>query len=366
MIRFARSCAVVAALFSNASCLAQAPAGTPPAPQPSAAPVNPVPSLLAAIDSDPRMHTLAKLVKQAQLEGALNGGGTMTFFAPTETAFAKLPGEELNGLLNEKNTLKLKAVLDYHLLFTRFSPAQLAQQVQVTTSDNRRLTIAVKDGVVCLGPDAVKIAGEPIQCLNGILYPVDQVLAPAAHDLMWTIEHDPRISIFSQMLKSTGTDALLREGRGRFTVLAPTDEALQARLDAEYLRQIMAPDRAYELNKIVRRHIIPGTVPSKVLGTMKNIPSLAGEKPAIAVVNGIVTVNGAKLVVTDLPASNGLIDLIDDVMRITPPEQEHLPIPPPPPPPLSTDKPATKPAATPSNSPNSPASTPPSAPPVPH
>ena len=56
-------------------------------------------------------NTLLTAATEAGLEDTLKGDGPFTMFAPTDEAFAKVPEETLNALLQDK--AKLKEVLLY-------------------------------------------------------------------------------------------------------------------------------------------------------------------------------------------------------------------------------------------------------------
>ncbi|MGI9244121.1 MAG: fasciclin domain-containing protein, partial [Verrucomicrobiales bacterium] len=58
--------------------------------------------------------TLVAAIDIAGLEDALSGEGSLTLFAPSNSAFAEVPEEALNDLL--ENPSQLAAVLTYHVL----------------------------------------------------------------------------------------------------------------------------------------------------------------------------------------------------------------------------------------------------------
>src|SRR5580693_3010575 len=58
--------------------------------------------------------TLVAGIKTAGLTDTFRGRGPFTIFAPTDEAFKKLPSGALDALL--KDTAKLKAVLNYHVV----------------------------------------------------------------------------------------------------------------------------------------------------------------------------------------------------------------------------------------------------------
>jgi len=58
------------------------------------------------VSTNPKFSTLLTAVKAAGLTDTLGGEGPFTVFAPTNTAFDKVPVDKLNSLLNDKEALK--------------------------------------------------------------------------------------------------------------------------------------------------------------------------------------------------------------------------------------------------------------------
>merc|ERR1719431_2076175 len=58
------------------------------------------------VSTNPKFSTLHTAVKAAGLEDTLAGAGPFTVFAPTNTAFDKVPVDKLNSLLGDKEALK--------------------------------------------------------------------------------------------------------------------------------------------------------------------------------------------------------------------------------------------------------------------
>merc|ERR1712045_401353 len=63
-------------------------------------------SIAELVSTNPKFSTLLAAVKAADLVETLAGPGPFTVFAPTNTAFEKVPEEALNGLLADKEALK--------------------------------------------------------------------------------------------------------------------------------------------------------------------------------------------------------------------------------------------------------------------
>ena len=99
------------------------------------------------------------------------------------------------------------------------------------------------------------------------------------------------------------------KGKGPFTVFAPTDEAFakipKADLDA------LLKDKA-KLTAVLTYHVVPGKVMAKDVKAGK-VKTVQGSELTVAAMGG-VTVDNAKVIKTDIAASNGVIHVIDTVV----------------------------------------------------
>lgn len=101
------------------------------------------------------------------------------------------------------------------------------------------------------------------------------------------------------------------QGPGPFTVFAPTDEAF-AKLPAGTVEALLKDKDA--LTRILTYHVVPGRVTADQVVTLSQAATVAGIHAPIKVHDGGVWVAGAKVVTTDIQASNGVIHVIDSVM----------------------------------------------------
>ena len=102
------------------------------------------------------------------------------------------------------------------------------------------------------------------------------------------------------------------QGKGPFTVFAPTDEAF-AKLPAGTLEDLLKPENKAKLTAILTYHVVPGKVMAADVKTMQ-AKTVNGQELAIKVADGKVTVNNANVIKTDVAASNGVIHVIDAVV----------------------------------------------------
>lgn len=102
------------------------------------------------------------------------------------------------------------------------------------------------------------------------------------------------------------------QGKGPFTVFAPTDEAF-AKLPPGTVEDLLKPENKDKLVAILTYHVVPGKVMAADVKTMM-AKTVNGKELSIKVDDGKVTVNDANVVKTDIAASNGVIDVIDTVI----------------------------------------------------
>ena len=99
------------------------------------------------------------------------------------------------------------------------------------------------------------------------------------------------------------------KGKGPFTVFAPTDEAF-AKVPKADLDALLA-DKA-KLTQVLTYHVVSGKVMAKDVKAGK-VKSVQGSDITVATAGGVM-VDGAKVVKTDIVASNGVIHVIDSVI----------------------------------------------------
>ena len=102
------------------------------------------------------------------------------------------------------------------------------------------------------------------------------------------------------------------QGKGPFTVFAPTDEAF-AKLPPGTVEDLLKPENKEKLVAILTYHVVPGKVMAADVKTMM-AKTVNGKELSITVVDGKVMVNTAKVIKTDVAASNGVIHVIDTVL----------------------------------------------------
>ncbi len=102
-------------------------------------------------------------------------------------------------------------------------------------------------------------------------------------------------------------------GPGPFTVFAPTDAAF-AKLPAGTVETLLQPENLAQLQAILTYHVVAGEVRAAQVIQLDAATTVQGDDVAIAVNDGVVSVNDATVLQTDIGASNGVIHVIDTVL----------------------------------------------------
>lgn len=107
-------------------------------------------------------------------------------------------------------------------------------------------------------------------------------------------------------------DAL--KSAGPFTVFAPTDEAF-AKLPAGTVESLLRPENKEKLKSILLYHVVSGNMPASKVVKLNGrwVKTLQGSSIQVSTKHG-VRVDSAKVMQTDIKASNGVIHVIDSVL----------------------------------------------------
>jgi transforming growth factor-beta-induced protein len=99
------------------------------------------------------------------------------------------------------------------------------------------------------------------------------------------------------------------KGPGPFTVFAPTDEAF-SKLPARTLNNLLKPENKDQLASILTYHVVPGKIMSGDLLKLKGVRTVQSQQASTG-----LAIDGARVIKTDIKCSNGVIHVIDTVIR---------------------------------------------------
>lgn len=118
-------------------------------------------------------NTLATALTKAGLVDTLKGEGPFTVFAPTDEAFAKIPADQLDAILADKETLV--SILTYHVVPGKVLAADVINLTSAKTVQGSEASISTENGVKI---DNANVVQTDIETSNGVIHVIDTVILP--------------------------------------------------------------------------------------------------------------------------------------------------------------------------------------------
>ncbi len=165
-----------------------------------------------------------------------------------------------------------------------------------------------------------KVTSADIACSNGIIHEIDVVLMPPSSESanarnageLLSVEGVGSFKTLFAAIEAAGLMDTL-EKDGPFTIFAPTDEAFAALAEGT-VESLLKPENREQLLSILTYHVVAGEVPSSAVVELRSAETVNGAEVTIEVEDGIVRVNEATVLKTDVPCEVGLIHAIDKVL----------------------------------------------------
>lgn len=103
---------------------------------------------------------------------------------------------------------------------------------------------------------------------------------------------------------------------GPFTVFAPTNEAFN-KLPAGTVESLMKDDKKEDLQNILQYHVTVSAMKAESFTDGQTLGMVNGDNVKISIADGKVTLNNSAHIIASIPASNGIIHVIDAVLLPT-------------------------------------------------
>ena len=320
--------------------------------------------------------SLVAALDRADLVATLSGDGPFTVFAPPDDAFTAA-GIDLDSFNTDDEIATLVDILTYHVLAGAVNSSQVTDGMTATMLNGDDVTFSVTDGTVMIGDATVtaadvmasngiihvidKVLMPPVPvteadgdicynmythtiaagasfdecmayayyenyemngqtftgCYNLVTHTFTMVSQAECEAYMWTPAVDIAMTAQATTIHNSLVAALAQaelvstlQGNGPFTVFAPTDDAFaEAGIDLAALDNEEGKDL---LTDILLYHVISGEVPSSAVTDGLVAEAVNGDDLTFSVGEGVM-VNDANVVLADVPASNGVIHVIDKV-----------------------------------------------------
>ena len=134
----------------------------------------------------------------------------------------------------------------------------------------------------------------------------------SAPDIVKLAVSNPDLSTLVKAVQAAGLATSLSNA-GPFTVFAPTNEAF-SKLPAGVLDDLIKPENADKLNDILSHHTYVGVIKTDQLTDGQNLGMVDGKPISIKMVDGKPVVNGTINILASVPASNGIVHVVDSVI----------------------------------------------------
>ena len=267
----------------------------------------------------PELSNFLQLLEKTGIGSILSEktSASYTVFAPIDAAFKKLPEGTVQTLLDPRNDDRLEEVFGFHV--KEISEAQIfIEKYSILRMTTRQfISVNYKKGTI---GDA-RFSGEVIPCSNGVIYLIDTVLTPTTDDLFQRLQKDGRFTILTKAITASRQGKLFQNMHSLYTTFAPTDEAFK-KLPAKTVESLFLPENDERLEDIIKHHITEQVFAfgkssggRRSLGVSDVTPFSAFGQQLNYKFNGKhATVDGAKIIETDIPCANGVIHVIDDVI----------------------------------------------------
>jgi len=289
------------------------------------------PSVVTVVVNSTDHNTLEALVIRADLATALAVTTTkFTLFAPTDAAFTALPAGDLKSKLTAdpigaNHKALLQDVLKFHVISaataTMASGLPATATAVETLSTGNKLTLKAAAPQIKAGTVDVTVTTFDLTAPNGVVHIIGTVLLPPSCSrtvvgiATTSTDHTTLVALLTAAdLVATLSIDTVDTG---YTVFAPTNAAF-AKIDAATVTCLSLPANKDHLVSLLKYHVVGSTVVAGGLTDGMEITSLDtnSTKYKFASSGNTLTSDGtaAKIITTDLLATNGVVHIIDTVL----------------------------------------------------
>lgn len=269
-------------------------------------------SIASLMSKQDNLSTLAQAIQTSDLLNTLDEEGPYTVFAPSDEAFANYTGYTVDQLLLEKNRKTLNRILEYHTLSGKVKSTDLQNGQSAATVQGEKVIIQTENGIKV---NDANVTTADLEADNGVVHIIDKVLVPLSMQEKTIAQlaiADDRLSTLVEALKAADLVKTL-QGKGPFTVFAPTNEAFAA-LPEGTVEALLEPENKEILASLLSYHVVTNSLMAEDLSAGTNLISVQGEPLKIAATERNTSVAGATVISPDIKASNGIVHVVNTVM----------------------------------------------------
>jgi uncharacterized surface protein with fasciclin (FAS1) repeats len=148
--------------------------------------------------------------------------------------------------------------------------------------------------------------------LVGIVAAASPARAQQTRDIVETAVAAGSFSTLARALTAADLVNTLK-GPGPFTVFAPTDAAF-AKLPAGTLDNLLKPENKAALRRVLTYHVVAGREMASDVVKATSAKAVSGDVLSIKASGDTVMIDKARVIKTDIVATNGVIHVVDTVL----------------------------------------------------
>lgn len=276
-------------------------------------------TITVLVSENANLSLLKTAVIRAGLTETLSANGTLTVFAPDNSAF-QAAGLGTEAAINAVPVDDLKKILLYHVLGEKYASGSIPSgTTELNTAANIKTYVTKNSSGVFV--NGAKVGSADVNARNGVVHVINKVLMPPSANIVQLAQANTNFSflVAAVVRASTGNTnvAAALSGAGPLTVFAPTNAAFQAAGFAT-IADIQAAN-ANTLAAILTYHVISGRIFSSDLTEGAMPTTVNGGKVTItlaggAKVKGTGNTAASNITATDMITTNGVVHVIDRVL----------------------------------------------------
>ncbi|KAM9377214.1 transforming growth factor-beta-induced protein ig-h3 [Pholidichthys leucotaenia] len=247
---------------------------------------------------------------RAKLREEIEGGGSYTFFAPSNQAWAALPTEILDALVSNVN-IELLNALHYHMVSRRLTSEELKHGASFSSmyQDSHVHIHHYSNGIVTV--NCARLIKPDQHATNGMVHVIDRVITAISNNMQSIIDIDDDLETLRTAFAAAGLTTLL-ENEGQYTIFAPTNEAFE-KIPQETLNRILGDPIA--LTDLLNYHILKNMHCAESVVSGTPMETLQGTMLEVGCDGNQMTLNGKAIITKkDQLGTNGVIHYINELL----------------------------------------------------
>jgi transforming growth factor-beta-induced protein len=281
-------------------------------------------SLLETARAAGQFTVLLDLLAATGLDTVLaDESNQFTVFAPNDEAFAKIDAATLKVLSNNPDTLK--SILLQHVLPTAvdsITAMSLAGQ-SADTANQSTIPVSINTDSDSLMVGNANVVAADIQARNGVIHVIDAVIIgdiaipQALGSITDVARENGNFTTLLAALEAANLTDVLADIKTDYTVFAPTDAAFALLGEATINGLLQDPEALTDIllyHVIGNSKIMSSTAVSVASSNAPNVTMANNKTTILSLKDQALYINGAKVVIADVLADNGVIHVIDAVI----------------------------------------------------